>query len=117
MAQMEDDQALKAIVYQRGHLRILDQLQLPWLATYVTVKDSADGFECIKSMKVRGAPAIAIVAVLSLAVELQHKDLDIPSSEIAGFISSRLDHLLQSRPTAVDLGNAIMLLKAISTLR
>ena len=83
----------------------------------------------------KGAPAIAIVAALALAVELEHtKDgwcpyyyLSFPTrsrfeadfeylgaqskQELVEFIYSRLDYLKESRPTAVDLSNAIKLLK------
>ncbi|RHZ46572.1 hypothetical protein Glove_613g6 [Diversispora epigaea] len=70
-------------------------------------------------MKVRGAPAIGLVAALSLAIELQikslefsnnknHKDsepLNIISSPTAlgEFIRKSLDYLNTSRPTAVNL--------------
>lgn len=78
-----------------------------------------------------GAPAIAIVAVLSLAVELYHiedsklfpqitwvntiADLTSKVTALIGpiqlYINGRLDYLMNSRPTAVDLSNAITLLK------
>ncbi|EFW99958.1 translation initiation factor [Grosmannia clavigera kw1407] len=63
-------------------------------------------------MRVRGAPAIAIVASLSLAVELQNNYCiaSTPQDTIA-HIDSRLDYLKKSRPTAVDLFNAIANLK------
>ncbi|KAK8050086.1 hypothetical protein PG994_011816 [Apiospora phragmitis] len=65
-------------------------------------------------MRVRGAPAIAIVAALAHAVELQNGAG--PSSSAAdtiSYIDSRLDYLYESRPTAVDLGNAITNLKKV----
>lgn len=37
---------------------------------YDEVSTAEEAFDCIKSMRVRGAPAIAIVAALALAVEL-----------------------------------------------
>lgn len=81
-----------------------------------------------------GAPAIAIVAALALAVELDHKkdgkffeSLCVfpmyswhlgatDKDEIVKYIDKRLDYLMGSRPTAVDLSNAIKLLKTISKL-
>lgn len=62
--------SLQAIKYTRGHLDVLDQLRLPHEHHYDAVSTCEEAFDCIKSMRVRGAPAIAIVAALALAVEL-----------------------------------------------
>lgn len=61
---------LQAIKYTRGRLDVLDQLRLPHEHHYDEVSTCEEAFDCIKSMRVRGAPAIAIVAALALAVEL-----------------------------------------------
>lgn len=55
----------------------------------------------------RGAPAIAIVGCLSLAVELCNKDLGNAES-LAQFIVDRLDYLVSSRPTAVNMKEAAL---------
>lgn len=62
--------SLEAIKYTRGRLDVLDQLRLPHEHHYDEVSTCEEAFDCIKSMRVRGAPAIAIVATLALAVEL-----------------------------------------------
>jgi methylthioribose-1-phosphate isomerase len=64
---------LEAIKYDRGSLEVLDQLRLPHESHFDKVSTCAEAYDCIKSMRVRGAPAIAIVAALALAVELEHK--------------------------------------------
>jgi methylthioribose-1-phosphate isomerase len=59
--------------------------------------------------QVRGAPAIAIVAALSLAVELHiesHHRVHSPfihSSHVADYVHDKLEYLKTSRPTAVNL--------------
>lgn len=68
-------------------------------------------------MKVRGAPAIAISALLGLAAEAYGPLKSIKSGLFPpGFVNvdeaivtlkTKLDHLFTSRPTAVNLGNAI----------
>ncbi|EHL02612.1 NagB/RpiA/CoA transferase-like protein [Glarea lozoyensis ATCC 20868] len=104
---------LQAIKYQRGNLQVLDQLRLPHEFVYDDVFTCEEAFDCIKAMRVRGAPAIAIVAALALAVELeQKKDGASNSQELVKYINSKLDYLMGSRPTAVDLSNAIKLLKS-----
>ncbi|PVH88207.1 Methylthioribose-1-phosphate isomerase [Cadophora sp. DSE1049] len=108
---------LQAIKYSRGKLEVLDQLKLPHEFVYDNVETCEEAFDCIKAMRVRGAPAIAIVAALALAVELEAKKEDVTNSkdDLMKFISSRLDYLMGSRPTAVDLSNAIKLLKKQSS--
>jgi methylthioribose-1-phosphate isomerase len=66
-----DQVTLQAIKYVRGEpLQLLDQLALPAVSRYISVCDHREGHRAIASMIVRGAPAIAITAALSLAVEL-----------------------------------------------
>lgn len=96
--------SLEAIKYTRGELWILDQLKLPHESEYVEIKTSKDGYSAIHSMVVRGAPAIAIVAALSLAVELETLRGKLPEYTVQNmqdYIESALDFLNGSRPTAV----------------
>ncbi|KAJ1905834.1 S-methyl-5-thioribose-1-phosphate isomerase [Coemansia sp. RSA 922] len=108
---------LQAIRWVRPRLDILDQLLLPHASTYIDISSSADGHRAIATMQTRGAPAIAIVAALSLAAELlgsshEVEQLDTESAA-AAFIEQRLDYLATSRPTAVNLFDAIRKLKAV----
>ena len=98
---------LASIKYSRGSLEILDQLLLPFETRYERVENSSQGYNVIKSMKVRGAPLIAIVGMLSLAVELGScSKFESPKAEF-DYIQARLVELRKSRPTAVNLGKAI----------
>src|SRR5262249_4773395 len=65
--------ALQAIRYSPESFRILDRLRLPHESVYVDTNGPEDAFVAIKTMQVRGAPAIAIVAALSVAVELRSR--------------------------------------------
>ncbi|ORY83859.1 hypothetical protein BCR37DRAFT_283588 [Protomyces lactucae-debilis] len=108
---------LKAIDYDaaRSTLQILDQLVLPHNMLYIPIHNSQDAFDAIKSMKVRGAPAIALVAILGLAVDLEHnfKPSKKTAEEIKAWLIDRLDFLVQSRPTAVNLHDAAEKLKRV----
>jgi methylthioribose-1-phosphate isomerase len=105
--------SLQAIDYSPGSLRVLDQLRLPHEFHYDDVTTREQAFDCIRSMRVRGAPAIAIVAALALAVELHNGacTASTPSDAVA-FVDDALAYLKESRPTAVDLSNAISRLRA-----
>jgi methylthioribose-1-phosphate isomerase len=101
---------LKAIKYSRGSLKILDQLRLPHVEVYDDVESCKDAWHAIKEMRVRGAPAIAIVAALALAVEIytiQAEDkLSSSAEDVQVFIAEKLEYLVTSRPTAVNLADA-----------
>lgn len=103
---------LKAIDYVSDppSLKILDQLVLPHNMIYIQIPDCVSAHDAIKSMKVRGAPAIALVAILALAVELETYSGD---DDVREWIQKRLDYLVTSRPTAVNLHDAAEKLKRI----
>eukprot|EP00250_Pteridium_aquilinum_P019227 c24355_g2_i1 orf=168-2612(+) len=106
------DNALQAIRYTRGHLQLLDQRKLPLETIYIEINDSSSGWHAIKEMVVRGAPAIAIAAALSLAVEVVNLDMKPTSVDGAlQYLHERLDYLVSSRPTAVNLSDAAIKLK------
>lgn len=120
---------LQAIKYSRGRLEILDQLRLPHAEVYNNIKNSKDAWHAIKSMQVRGAPAIAIVAALSVAVEAvgcvesldRGNEQTDPSRTTSGkataeHIGSQLGYLVTSRPTAVNLADAATKLNAIANI-
>ena len=56
-------------------------------------------------MKIRGAPAIAILSGLSIAVELEELTETGSIDDLVTFVKERLNHLITSRPTAVNLAN------------
>ncbi|KAG9645985.1 Methylthioribose-1-phosphate isomerase, partial [Aureobasidium melanogenum] len=98
-------------------LDILDQLQLPHTEVYDEVKSAQDAWHAIKEMRTRGAPAIAIVAALGLAVELEliaeKNELSNIAEEVELFIKEKLEYLVTSRPTAVNLADAARKLQKI----
>ncbi|EME39638.1 hypothetical protein DOTSEDRAFT_75327 [Dothistroma septosporum NZE10] len=105
---------LEAIRYEPGSLYILNQLKLPHQEEYDEIKTAEDGWHAIKDMRTRGAPAIAIVAALSLAVELTNTKVSDKAEEVAAFIIEKLNYLVTSRPTAVNLADAAGKLKKIT---
>ena len=120
------DNLLQAIVYKDGQLSILDQLKLPHETVYLDINSAEEGAEAIRLMKVRGAPAIAIVAVLSVAVEIYkllklsagvnvNTPLELESnSAFIKFLRDRLAIVLKARPTAVHVRNAVDELNALA---
>lgn len=109
---------LQAIKYSPGKLEILDQLKLPHQEIYLEITSAEDAWNAIKSMQVRGAPAIAIVAILSLAIwgakymESSVEQAD-PPQKILAFLLEALKYLVTSRPTAVNLAEAASRLQTL----
>ena len=56
-------------------------------------------------IQVRGAPAIAIVGCLSLAVELSKNDFN-NLEDLKRFVFDKLEFLVSARPTAVNMADA-----------
>ncbi|KAG6490963.1 hypothetical protein ZIOFF_052295 [Zingiber officinale] len=104
---------LQSICYERGSLRLLDQTRLPLETVYLDIKDSTDGWNAIRDMVVRGAPAIAIAAALSLAVEIFNLAFSGKPEDAASFIFKKLEYLVSSRPTAVNLSDAAEKLRSL----
>ncbi|EEB08459.1 methylthioribose-1-phosphate isomerase [Schizosaccharomyces japonicus yFS275] len=91
--------SLQAIVYEDNKLSVLDQLLLPHEHKYIPIKSVEDAYSVIKNMQVRGAPAIAIVAALAVAVSL----VNVKTDDLRNYVIESFERLKQSRPTAVNL--------------
>ena len=55
-------------------LQVLDQLLIPQEKVYLDVPDVEKAWSVIREMQIRGAPLIAIVALLGLSVDLHTKN-------------------------------------------
>ena len=66
-----------ALVWQDKQLSILDQRQLPEQVHYDIFTTAPEVAEAIKTMRVRGAPAIGIAAAYAVALSVQqHYSID-----------------------------------------
>ena len=102
--------SLEAIKYSDRSLKVLDQVLLPGKTEYVDVITIEDGFQAIKTMKVRGAPAIAVVGALTLAVDMSPRTFD-NADLLLKYVTESLDYLVSARPTAVNIARAAIELK------
>jgi methylthioribose-1-phosphate isomerase len=84
-------------------LQVLNQLKLPHTVEYENVTCLKDVYDSIHLMKIRGAPAIAIIAMLGVALEIQKQE----NIDFKVWLTDSLDYIGKSRPTAVTLFNAI----------
>jgi len=87
-------------------VRFIDQTKLPTEETYVTAKTFEQVAEAIRTMIVRGAPAIGVAAGMGIALGVRDS-----KAETVAELKKDLDHVCQvigqTRPTAVNLFWAI----------
>ena len=90
----------------RRSVIILDQRQLPNRQEYMELRTAEDFFSAIKTLAVRGAPAIGICAGYGMYILAAQEETEDPAAfrkamEQAG------NYLISSRPTAVNLSWAV----------
>jgi methylthioribose-1-phosphate isomerase len=97
------DAEVRPIVWQQGKLLLLDQRKLPMREQYLMCRGARETARAIRSMVVRGAPAIGVTAAYGLAVEARKFRRD----RIQEDFDAAADVLAGARPTAVNLRWAI----------
>lgn len=93
---------METMVWKDGSLSLLDQTKLPLEVTYVDCKTAEEVAEAIKTMKVRGAPAIGAAAAYGLALGAANLCTGEPKAFVEQ-LKEIADMLGSTRPTAVNL--------------
>jgi S-methyl-5-thioribose-1-phosphate isomerase len=101
---MNTDQAsnVRPILWEEGHLRLLDQRRLPHAVEYVDCRNAGAVAAAIREMVVRGAPAIGIAAAYGVVLAARTAYTKDPG-QWRREIQDDLDRLAESRPTAINL--------------
>ena len=97
---------IKTLEWTDGGVRFIDQTKLPTEETYVTCTSYEEVANAIRTMIVRGAPAIGVAAAMGVALGVR----DSKAANHAG-LKRDFDHICEvlaaTRPTAVNLFWAI----------
>jgi methylthioribose-1-phosphate isomerase len=96
-----------------GRIRLIDQTRLPSELIYIDLTSVESVFEAIRSLRVRGAPAIGVAAAMGVVVGLQ----PVRAAGRADFFAKLeevVDYLGSSRPTAVNLFWALRRMKQVA---
>ena len=104
---------IKTIEYVDGVVRMIDQTRLPAEKVFVNCKTIEEVGQAIKTMVIRGAPAIGVAAALGISLGADA----ITASSFDDFYSEmeqQCDRLGKSRPTAVNLSWAINRMKKVA---
>jgi methylthioribose-1-phosphate isomerase len=97
---------MQTLTWEHDHLCLLDQTRLPIEEVYVHLRDYQAVAEAIRSMRVRGAPAIGCAAAYGVALAalaLGHAD----ETTFRAGLEQACAELRATRPTAVNLGWAV----------
>ncbi len=103
---LADSHALETVSWtgdaSTGHLRLIDQTLLPGDFVLLDCRDVPTVWEAIKSLRVRGAPAIGVTAAFGAVLGGQKSIHEgIEAARVA--VQAATDSLRTSRPTAVNL--------------
>ena len=94
--------SVETLRWVNGRLEMIDQRVLPMRFEYLSYSNAKEVAEGIRTMVVRGAPAIGCAAAYGVALEaLAKKDHPLDAFNFA--LEHGFELLAQSRPTAVNL--------------
>lgn len=102
---------IATIEWDKGKVKMIDQTKLPEELVYIHCSEVEGVWEAIKSLRVRGAPALGIAAALGTVVGIQNS----PAADYSDFrkeLEKVTDYLATARPTAVNLFWALERMKA-----
>jgi methylthioribose-1-phosphate isomerase len=94
------------IEWLENKIRMIDQTLLPNELVYLEIDDVETLGEAIKSLRVRGAPAIGVAAALGVLIGIQNA-ADDDRSLFFEQLESTANYLKGTRPTAVNLAWAV----------
>jgi methylthioribose-1-phosphate isomerase len=105
------DMAVQTVEWRNGSVVMLDQRLLPTREVYRVYRDHREVADAIRTMVVRGAPAIGVAAAMGIALGARSLK---PKTHVEGF--ERLCRLFgKTRPTAVNLFWAIERMRRVFT--
>ena len=100
---------VETIQWTDGGVVMIDQTRLPREQVFVTCTDYIQVAEAIRSMVIRGAPAIGVAAAMGVAIGVQ----GTASADLAAQFPVICETLAATRPTAVNLFWAIDRMKKL----
>ncbi|MEY8420420.1 S-methyl-5-thioribose-1-phosphate isomerase [Oscillospiraceae bacterium 44-5] len=91
---------MEAIRWERNELYLLDQTRLPGSEYWLRYTNYRDAAQAIRTMVVRGAPAIGVAAAYAMVLAAQEY---AGAADFTGSMAQAKQTLAGSRPTAVNL--------------
>lgn len=107
--------SIPTIRWENGVLSIIDQTLLPMTMKHITLETVENVWEAIRSLRVRGAPAIGVAAALGVIVGAGQLNTDNLDEFITG-VKKTIEYIATSRPTAVNLFWALARMRGVMQL-
>src|SRR3989338_1695686 len=104
--------SIQTISWVNGHVKLIDQTKLPHKLEYIHCRDVKRLWQAIKRLSVRGAPALGVAAAFGVLLGIKsfsgndRKRFLKHVERVSGYIAT-------SRPTAVNLFNALERMKQV----
>ena len=90
------------IEWRNNKVRMIDQSKLPQQLVYLDIEDIKELWKAIKSLKVRGAPALGAAAALGIYLGIKNSKA-VNFIEFSKDLESAAKYIASSRPTARNL--------------
>jgi methylthioribose-1-phosphate isomerase len=103
---------LPTIDWKDDAVVMIDQRKLPSAEIYVTCRTAADVAKAIKTMVIRGAPAIGVAAAMGIALGMR-RSTATGTKQFTTEFQKTCDLMASTRPTAVNLFWAIDRMKHV----
>ena len=95
---------IKTIEWVDNYSKMVDQTVLPYEFKYVNITTGQGMFDAIKTMIVRGAPAIGVAGAHGVVLYAQKlAKQNFARDEFVKQLLEKADYMATSRPTAVNL--------------
>ena len=104
--------SIQTISWVNGHVKLIDQTKLPHKLEYIHCRDVRMLWQAIRRLSVRGAPALGVAAAFGVLLGIKsfsgndRKRFLKHVERVSGYIAT-------SRPTAVNLFNALERMKQV----
>ena len=103
---------LPTIDWQGDAIVMVDQRKLPGQEVYVRCRTAQEVARAIRTMVIRGAPAIGVAAAMGIALGMQ-RSTATGTQQFAAEFQKTCDLMAATRPTAVNLFWAIDRMKRV----
>jgi len=104
--------AIETIKWVNGKVKIIDQTKLPGKLAYIYCNDVKRLWKAIKVLSVRGAPALGVAAAFGVLLGIKnYKGRD--RKKFVSQVKKLSAYIKTSRPTAVNLFNALEEMEAV----
>jgi methylthioribose-1-phosphate isomerase len=104
---------MHTVAWFGDHVSLLDQTRLPLEETYLELRDHRALALAIKTMKVRGAPALGVSGAFGMLLAAR-ENASLPLPAFLDTLDRAGDELVSTRPTAVNLAWGVAQMRTLA---